>query len=119
MENSIDVFEKIFENKVLSIQRKTQVNANLPVHRALFYGTQNSYNSKLSYAGPFFSYAFPNQKYSIGDQLCLGACFIELDVHWALGARARKELLLCHGQDNQVGCNVFDRPLPQSFRRGP
>ncbi|MBM9501472.1 lectin [Leptospira sp. 201903071] len=110
VENPIDVFERSFENKVLSIQRKTQVNANLPVHRALFYGTHNSYNSK-SYAGPFFSYAFPNQKYSIGDQLRLGARFIELDVHWALGARARKELLLCHGQDNHVGCNVFDRPF--------
>ncbi|PJZ71397.1 lectin [Leptospira perolatii] len=114
VENPIDVFEKSSEAKGLSLQRQIQVETNLPVHRALFYGTHNSYNSK-AYAGPFFSYAFPNQQYSIGDQLRLGARFIELDVHYTLGAHFKKEFLLCHAQANGVGCNVFDRPVQKGL----
>nr|WP_232218500.1 lectin-like protein [Leptospira wolffii] len=109
VESPIDIFEKSSEAKSLGVQRQVQVAANLPAHKALFYGTHNSYNSK-AYAGPFFSYAFPNQQYSIGDQLRLGARFIELDIHYTLGANFKNEFLLCHGQSNDLGCNVFDRP---------
>ncbi|EQA45166.1 lectin C-type domain protein [Leptospira broomii serovar Hurstbridge str. 5399] len=108
--NPIDLFEKSAEAKAISIQRQIQIETNLPAHKALFYGTHNSYNSK-AYAGPFFSYSFPNQQYSIGDQLRLGARFIELDIHYVLGAHFAKDFLLCHAQANGVGCNVFDRPV--------
>ncbi|EPG73018.1 lectin C-type domain protein [Leptospira fainei serovar Hurstbridge str. BUT 6] len=108
--NPIDLFEKSPEAKAISIQRQIQIETNLPAHKALFYGTHNSYNSK-AYAGPFFSYSFPNQQYSIGDQLRLGARFIELDVHYVLGAHFAKDFLLCHAQASGIGCNVFDRPV--------
>ncbi|MEI7012348.1 lectin-like protein [Leptospira licerasiae] len=113
-ESPIDIFEKSAEAKSLAVQRQVQVAANLPVHKALFYGTHNSYNSK-AYAGPFFSYAFPNQQVSITDQLRLGARFIELDIHYYLSTNFKNDFLLCHGQSNDLGCNVFDRPASKGL----
>ncbi|WP_210410046.1 lectin-like protein [Leptospira langatensis] len=112
--NPIDIFETSADAKSIAVQRQVQIEANLPVHKALFYGTHNSYNSK-AYAGPFFSYAFPNQIYSITDQLRLGARFIELDIHYYLSTNFKNDFLLCHGQASGLGCNVFDRPASQGL----
>ncbi|EMJ95696.1 hypothetical protein [Leptospira alstonii] len=109
-ENPVEVFEKSSENKALALQRKTQINMNVPINRTLFYGTRNSFNSS-AYA-KFAS----NQKYTLSDQLRLGARFIELEVHWTLNKRGSKELLLCRGENEKdhKGCNINDR----SFQDG-
>ncbi|WP_061250027.1 hypothetical protein [Leptospira alstonii] len=110
----IDDFEKSFENKVLSIQRKTQIDMNVEAPRALFYGTHNSYNSN-AYNGSSTVYVNPDQKYSITDQLRLGARYLELEVHWTVGKSGRKELLLCRGDKKHLGCNPSNRPLTKGL----
>ncbi|EMO15071.1 hypothetical protein LEP1GSC165_0565 [Leptospira santarosai str. CBC523] len=111
VQNPIDVFEKSHENKVLSLQRRTQVDMNLPITRALFYGTRNSYNSSAyTQVGSFST----NQKYTIGDQLRLGARYLELEVHWTTGKKGSKELLLC-SESNYAGCKTSDRTLRQGM----
>ncbi len=112
VQNPIDIFEKSHENKVLNLQRKTQVDMNLPITRALFYGTHNSYSSSAYTKSGSFS---TNQKYTIGDQLRLGARYLELEVHWTTGSKKGiKELLLCSGAANHSGCKTSDR----TFRQG-
>ncbi|WP_061272953.1 phosphatidylinositol-specific phospholipase C domain-containing protein [Leptospira interrogans] len=103
-ENPIDVLEKSPENKALTAQRKVQVNMNLPLNRALFFGTHDSYNSSAYRRNP------SNQTYTITDQLRLGARYLELEVHWTTGKSGNKELLLCRGSNlnNHNGCYRYD-----------
>ncbi|ASV08374.1 phospholipase [Leptospira interrogans serovar Canicola] len=103
-ENPIDVLEKSPENKALTAQRKVQVNMNLPLNRALFLGTHDSYNSSAYRRNP------SNQTYTITDQLRLGARYLELEVHWTTGKSGNKELLLCRGSNlnNHNGCYRYD-----------
>ncbi|WP_061235988.1 hypothetical protein [Leptospira weilii] len=113
VQNPIDIFEKSHENEVLSLQRKTQVDMNLPITRALFYGTRNSYSSSAYTKSASFS---TNQKYTIGDQLRLGARYFELEVHWTTGSKkGAKELLLCGGAANHSGCKTSDRTFHQGL----
>ncbi|MCB0221668.1 MAG: ricin-type beta-trefoil lectin domain protein [Chrysiogenetes bacterium] len=87
----------------LALQR--QIDVRTPFKDATFLGTHNSYNSQAYQT--IFSYLDPNQSNSLSTQLFdSGARFIELDVH-----NAYNDLLLCHGQDNHVGCSAFDRPF--------
>lgn len=74
----------------------------LPLAESFWFGTHNSYNSPTY--GFSVSRNDPNQRYSIGDQLDVGARFLELDVHWFL-----ERPVVCHarGEDEgHAGCSV-------------
>ena len=85
------------------------------MHEATFLGTHNSENSK-AYAIPLVRYVDPNQAISIYDQLELGIRSLEFDVHWYLGAHAKRDILLSHGLPNHVGCSSFDRPVVEGLQ---
>lgn len=109
--NDISPFKQSWVAKALYWQR--QIDLDAPLNQATFLGTHNSYNSK-SYTIPFVRYIDPNQNLSIYDQLEMGIRSLEFDAHWYLGAHGQREILLCHGQSNHLGCSAFDRP----FREG-
>ena len=97
--------------RALALQR--QIDLNAPIIQATFIGTHNSYNSE-SYRIPFIRYIDPNHTLSVYEQLEAGARSIELDAHWYQGRYGKKDILLCHGRPNHLGCSMFDRP----FREG-
>src|SRR5690606_37279069 len=74
-----------------------------PLGRNNIQKTHNSFNSS-AYAS-LGSYHDPNQQYSLVDQLDMGIRALELDVHYTMTPSFGKELLLCHGQANHVGCS--------------
>ena len=107
---AVDDFENSWTARALALQRA--LDADQPLAQAFFPGTHNSYNSKAYQNAT--RYLDPNQHYSLTDQLRMGIRALELDVHytfkidgwpWNWGNR----LLLCHGQDNHVGCSPADR----------
>lgn len=98
--------------KVLDLQNKVDYQA--PLATATFLMTHNSYNAAAYRTA--FSYIDPNQHLSIGQQLEAGVRSLELDVHRFFSMTGwpwqwRQRLLLCHGQDNHLGCSPYDRPL--------
>ena len=101
----IEKFKHSWLGKTLQWQR--EIDLDVPLNQATFIGTHNSYNAK-AYQIPFVRYIDPNQIYSLYDQLEMGARSLELDAHWTLSAKG-KDILLCHGQDNHLGCSVFDK----------
>lgn len=80
-----------------------------PLGRASFLKTHNSYNSR-AYAN-LGSYHDPNHTLSLVTQLDMGIRALELDVH-----NYNNNLLLCHGQDNHLGCSVFDRKFEDGIK---
>ena len=96
----------------LKLQREIDVDA--PLNEATFIGTHNSYNSK-SYATPL-RYIDPNQLLSISEQLDMGIRSIELDAHWTTTSSLSKDILLCHAQDNHIGCSLFDRNITEGLQ---
>lgn len=98
--------------KTLDLQNK--VDYRQPLATATFIMTHNSYNS-AAYRS-VFSYIDPNQKMSIGQQLNAGVRSLELDVHRFFSMSGwpwqwKNRLMLCHGQDNHLGCSPYDRIL--------
>lgn len=76
-------------------------------------GAHNAFNSQAD------GYAFPNQKYSITDQLRAGIRVIDLDIHAGKnGAETVTGSLpeLCHGNDLHVGCVVGDRLFDSALK---
>lgn len=104
----VEKFKQSWTSRALALQR--DIDINIPMNQATFIGTHNSENS-ASYQIPFVRYIDPNQVLSIYDQLEMGVRSIEYDVHWYLGAHFKKDILLCHGLSNHVGCSSFDRPV--------
>lgn len=103
--SQVDSYQQTWEHKALSYQRTLDLGS--PLGQASFLHSHNAYNSKhYQNAG---SYWDPNHELSLGEQLDLGMRGIELDVHYTLGNAFKKELLLCHGQGNHLGCSPFDR----------
>lgn len=96
----------------LQLQREIDINA--PLNEATFIGTHNSYNSK-AYQQSIFRYFDPNQILSLKEQLEAGVRSIELDLHWSLTGNFSKEILLCHGYSNHLGCSLFDRPFSEGL----
>lgn len=97
--------------RVLALQM--DLDRTEPLGRSTFLYTHNSYNSAAyANAGRYWD---PNHQLSITEQLNLGVRALELDVHWTLGAKAKKELLLCHGTSKHLGCSLFDRPLSEAL----
>jgi hypothetical protein len=110
-ESPVDVYQRSWEKKVLGQQRSLELN--LPLKDSTFLHTHNTYNSAAYSSG--VSYIDPNQNYSINDQLRMDIRAVEFDVHWYFWMDTWKAWewgyrpLLCHGQDNHIGCSAFDK----------
>jgi hypothetical protein len=113
--DSIDAFNSSWVGQALDLQRG--LDNNSPIIDNNILGTHNTYNSEV-YTACNFSvgcrYLDPQQKYSIKDQLRMGARFIELDVHWTVKMESLfsypKRLLLCHGV-----CSINDKYATEGF----
>ena len=95
-------------------QLQRQLDYHQPLQRATFIATHNSYNA-AAYTTPQ-SYYDPNQIHTITNQLQMDVRALELDVHSFFGYDLQsksfyRDLLLCHGTDQHIGCSPFDRPL--------
>ncbi len=109
MADTISDFTNSWTGKSLSAQRALDVYA--PMANNNIIGTHNTYNSE-AYRSCNFSvgcrYLDPQQKYSIKDQLRMGARFIEIDVHYTTKMEGifsyPKRLLMCHGV-----CSINDK----------
>jgi hypothetical protein len=111
-ESPVDVYQRSWEKTSLGQQRGLE--ANLPLKDSTFLHTHNTYNSAAYTTA--FSYIDPNQNFSINDQLRMDIRAIELDVHWYFSMDGwpwewGMRPLLCHGQDNHLGCSSYDRHL--------
>jgi hypothetical protein len=113
--DAIDAFNDSWQGKALDLQRGLDNNA--PIKDNNILGTHNTYNSEVYRACNFSvgcRYLDPQQKYSIKDQLRMGARFIELDVHWTAKMESLfsypKRLLLCHGV-----CSLNDKYATEGF----
>lgn len=116
MADSITDFNNSWVGQALSMQRVLDRAA--PMKDNNIIGTHNSYNSEVYRDAD--SYLDPQQKFSIYDQLRLGARFIELDAHWTAQAHGwpwqwGNDLLLCHSGIGasmgswHLGCSLTDR----------
>ncbi|MDF2179300.1 phosphatidylinositol-specific phospholipase C domain-containing protein [Aliiglaciecola sp. CAU 1673] len=107
--DTISDFQQSWVGKTLAAQRQLDVAS--PMADNNIPGTHNTYNSE-AYRSCNFSvgcrYLDPQQKYSIKDQLRIGARFIEIDVHWTTKMESLfsypKRLLMCHGV-----CSINDK----------
>ncbi|MBU2713141.1 hypothetical protein [Zooshikella harenae] len=94
-----DQFNHTNVGKVLRLQQ--QLNLDIPMSKANFWGTHNSYNTKA------WQYPAPNQNLHINEQLRMGAQFLELDVHYMrFFAWEDFDTYVCHGTgpDLHLGC---------------
>ncbi len=113
--DSIDNFNASWSGKAMDMQRA--LDSYAPIIDNNILGSHNTYNSE-AYSSCNFSvgcrYLDPQQKYSIKDQLRMGARFIELDVHWTTKMESLfsypKRLLLCHGV-----CSINDKYATEGF----
>lgn len=113
--DSIDDYNNAWLGKAINYQRALDNYA--PIIDNNILGSHNTYNSEV-YTSCNFSvgcrYLDPQQKYSIKDQLRMGARFIELDVHWTTKMESLfsypKRLLLCHGF-----CSINDKYATEGF----
>lgn len=104
---------------ILDAQRRLDLHE--PIRNGSWLGSHNTYNSEVY--TDIDSYYDPQQKYSIYDQLRLGARFIELDAHWTAHLpSASPRLLLCHSGagaevgDLHLGCGLTDRLLEDGLK---
>jgi len=113
--SAIDDFKNSWQGKALAKQRLLDIYS--PIADNNIPGTHNTYNSE-AYRSCNFSvgcrYLDPQQKYSIHDQLKIGARFIEIDVHWTVKMEGifsyPKRLLMCHGF-----CSINDKYLTEGL----
>ena len=107
---------------VNAVKQQNHIDQNTPIKMAVFPTTHNSFNSK-AYANLNGRYLDPNQQISIYDQLRAGIRAIEMDVHWTSHLtgtwpwewKYSNELLLCHGQSNNLGCHPNDRVFTEGL----
>lgn len=111
--SDIDKFKQSWTAQALKLQRTIDLNA--PLNEATFIGTHNSYNAK-AYQIAFVRYVDPNQWLSLYNQLEMGVRSIELDAHWTYKKNFSKDILLCHGLSNHVGCGPFDREFEDGLK---
>ena len=69
-----------------------------PLNWTQYLDTHNAFNNKAD------GYPLANQRYSMTDQLNLGARALALDLHWF-----NDQLRLCHGTADHQGCALVDR----------
>lgn len=106
----VDDYQNSWIHQALSLQR--QLDHFAPMSQATFLATHNSYNSSVWSSA--VRYIDPNQSRSVRDQLRMDIRALEFDVHTYFSMQGwpwqwRNELLLCHGQDNHLGCSSYDR----------
>lgn len=107
--DTISDFNSSWAGRAASLQRLIDVYTPMADNNIL--GTHNTYNSE-AYTSCNFSvgcrYLDPQQKYSIKNQLRMGARFIEIDVHWTAKMESLfsypKRLVMCHGV-----CSINDK----------
>ncbi|MGI9280682.1 MAG: ricin-type beta-trefoil lectin domain protein [Endozoicomonas sp.] len=121
--DTISDFEKSWTSQALAMQR--QLDNHSPIINNNILGTHNTYNSEV-YRNAL-RYHDPQQKFSIYDQLRMGARFIELDAHWTAHTHGAPwkwgtDLLLCHSGigkelgDLDIGCSLKDRRLTDGLQ---
>jgi len=115
-ESDVDKFQRSWGHKAISLQNHLDYNS--PLATATFLMTHNSFNSS-SYTTAV-RYPDPNQYRSIYDQLRMGIRSLELDTHYYFKMQGwpwqwKKQLLLCHGENNHLGCGSFDRKLTEGL----
>jgi len=104
----VNEFSNSWQGKALRLQSQVDRHASISTNNIL--GSHNSYNSSEYANDGYVRYIDPQQKHTLKEQLRLGARFLELDVHWYINASNwRRHLMLCHGQDNHLGCGFNDR----------
>jgi hypothetical protein len=113
-EAAMQTYEKSWTHRALGLQR--QLDARVPLIRALVPHTHNSFNSFAYQATVSGSDA--NQAVSLTDQLRLDMRGIEIDVHWAPSPTADPNdngmaPIMCHGEPVDVevttvhgGCTI-------------
>src|SRR5262245_26971023 len=92
-------FQDTWNYWALKNQRQ-QLNWNVPVSKVMLLGAHNAFNNKAD------GYPFPNQEFSITDDLRAGMRVIDLDIH---GSVEPRRIILCHGQGSGAGCSATDR----------
>jgi len=115
-ESPVDIYQRSWEKKSLTQQRSLE--ANLPLKDSTFLHSHNTYNSAAYTTA--FAYIDPNHDFSINDQLRMDIRAIEFDVHWYFSMDGwpwewGMRPLLCHGQDNHLGCSSYDRHLSKGI----
>lgn len=119
--SDISSFKETSLAKSLALQRLIDINE--PMSKNNIFGTHNSYNSE-SYSSYVFKprYVDPQQKYTIKQQLEMGARFIEIDAHWTLKEEkplwgiipeAHFELLMSHGEVPSIFDKYFTEGLDE------
>ena len=106
-EAAMTAYEQSWTHRALTLQR--ELDADVPLVRALMPHTHNSFNSAAYMAT--LSGSDPNQAVSMRDQLRLDMQAIEIDVHWFPSPTADEgdngmAPIMCHGQV------VEDGPTP-------
>src|SRR3990167_3204865 len=97
-----------------TLQLQREIDLAAPMNEVTFLATHNSYNSKI-YSIPAVRYLNPNQLISLYDQLEAGVRSIELDAHYTFTASGSQEILLCHGNAENKGCGLYDRPIEEGL----
>lgn len=110
----VDDFQRSWAYR--AARQQAPLDASAPLRHSSFVATHNSYNAR-PYAN-LTRYVDPNQKLTIYDQLRAGVRGIELDVHSYANMLKwfQRDLLLCHGQDNHLGCSTTDRPFEDGLK---
>jgi hypothetical protein len=100
---AVEAFERSELARTLRFQQR--LGDGLPLHRAPWIGTHNSYNSTSEL--PTVSHTDSNQQLPMVDQLRLGVRSLEVDLHWLPSARAGGAFapVVCHGQQG-AGCST-------------
>jgi hypothetical protein len=103
-EAAMAAYESSWTHRALELQR--ELDAGVPLLRALVPHTHNSFNS-FAYQATL-SGSDANQAVSLTDQLRLDMRGIEIDVHWAPSPTAEEgdggmAPIMCHGQPAEVG----------------
>lgn len=112
--NSIKNAHSSWIAMALKLQR--EIDRDAPLSEATFIGTHNSYNSKNYSTPSIIRYVDPNQTLSIYDQLETGIRSLELDAHWTTNNTLSKDILLCHGQPNHLGCSLSDLKMSDALQ---
>ncbi len=107
--------ERSWLNRALALQ--TGLDDREPLHDELWPHTHNSFNAD-AYATQATGGLDRNHKYSIRDQLRLGARAVEIDLHWTpdLLAGGANAVLVCHGQSaptHHLGCEIGSPSLAE------
>jgi hypothetical protein len=114
----IDSYQTSWVHRALRTQER--LGDELPMGRATFPGTHNSFNRLHGVAAdelPGVSELDNNQQLSLTDQLRLDMRSLELDVHWFPNAGTLGYApVVCHAQGDHSGCS-FERTLSTVLRK--